>query len=43
MAKDLPIQFVKTRGNTDIFLKEGSGSNKLPIWVTDSSFGSKKN
>jgi hypothetical protein len=34
MAKTLPIQFVKTRGEQDIFKKEGSGDRKLPNWVS---------
>lgn len=35
--KTLPIQFVQPRGEQDIFLKEGSGTNTLPDWVTRES------
>lgn len=34
MAKTLPIQLVKTRGEQDVFLKEAGGSDELPSWVT---------
>lgn len=34
MPKNLPIQYVETRGEQDIFLKEGGGDNKLPKWAT---------
>jgi hypothetical protein len=34
MPKNLPIQFVETRGEQDVFLKEGGGSSELPKWVT---------
>lgn len=34
MAKTLPIQFVKTRGDRDKFLKEAGGSDELPNWAT---------
>lgn len=33
--KNLPIQFVQTRGERDVFLKEGGGSDELPKWVTN--------
>lgn len=32
--KTLPIQKIQTRGEQDIFLKEGGGSNELPDWAT---------
>ena len=35
--KNLPIQFVETRGEKDRFLKEGMGDNSLPVWSTDDS------
>lgn len=35
--KNLPIQFVETRGERDRFLKEGMGDNSLPVWSTDDS------
>ena len=35
--KNLPIQFVQTRGEQDIFLKEGGGSDELPKWVTNAA------
>ena len=35
--KNLPIQFVQTRGERDVFLKEGGGSDELPKWVTDAA------
>lgn len=34
MAKNLPIQLVKTRGEQDVFLKEAGGSNDLPSWTS---------
>ena len=34
MLKNLPIQFVETRGEQDVFLKEGGGGSELPKWVT---------
>lgn len=34
MAKNLPIQLVKIRGNQDIFLKEAGGSDELPSWTS---------
>ena len=34
MPKSLPIQYVETRGEQDVFLKEGGGDNKLPKWAT---------
>jgi hypothetical protein len=36
--KNLPIQFVETRGERDLFLKEGMGDNSLPAWSTEESF-----
>lgn len=33
MPKNLPIQFVETRGEQDVFLKEGGGGSELPKWV----------
>lgn len=36
MAKEFPIQKVSFRGETDCFLTEGGGSDKLPAWVNDS-------
>lgn len=38
--KDLPIQFVQTRGERDVFLKEGGGSGELPKWVTNAAIES---
>ena len=35
--KNLPIQFVETRGERDLFLKEGMGDNSLPAWSTEES------
>lgn len=35
--RNLPIQFVETRGERDKFLKEGMGDNSLPAWSTDAS------
>lgn len=35
--KNLPIQFVETRGERDWFLKEGMGDNSLPAWSTEES------
>ena len=35
MAKEYPIQNVSFRGETDNFLTEGGGSDKLPKWVND--------
>lgn len=35
MAKTLPIQIVKTRGNQDIFKKEAGGGEELPDWVNE--------
>lgn len=35
--KNLPIQFVETRGERDQFLKEGMGDNSLPTWSTEES------
>lgn len=35
--KNLPIQFVETRGERDLFLKEGMGNNSLPAWSTEES------
>lgn len=32
--KTLPIQKIQTRGEQDIFLKEGGGNNELPDWAT---------
>lgn len=32
--KTLPIQEIQPRGEQDIFLKEGGGSNELPDWAT---------
>lgn len=37
MAKEFPIQNVSFRGETDCFLTEGGGSDKLPTWVNDST------
>lgn len=37
MNKNLPIQFVETRGERDQFLKEGMGDNSLPAWSTEES------
>jgi hypothetical protein len=34
MDRTRPIQLVKTRGEQDLFKKEGSGSSALPSWVT---------
>ena len=34
MAKTLPIQLVKIRGDRDIFLKEAGGSDELPSWTS---------
>ena len=34
MAKNLPIQLVKIRGDQDIFLKEAGGSDDLPSWTS---------
>ena len=36
-SKKLPIQFVETRGERDLFLKEGMGDNSLPVWSTEES------
>ncbi|MBR1834182.1 MAG: hypothetical protein IJ785_01545 [Bacteroidales bacterium] len=35
--KDLPIQIVNTRGEQDLFWKEGMGDNKLPKWATQAT------
>jgi hypothetical protein len=35
--KRLPIQLVKTRGEQDMFWKEGMGDNKLPKWATQAT------
>ncbi|MGM9763010.1 MAG: S8 family peptidase [Candidatus Cryptobacteroides sp.] len=35
MEKTNPIQLVKTRGQSDVFLKEGGGGNNVPSWATD--------
>lgn len=35
MEKTNPIQLVKTRGQSDIFFKEGGGGNNVPSWATD--------
>lgn len=35
MSKNLPIQFVETRGEQDVFLKEGGGNSEPPKWVTN--------
>ena len=32
--KNLPIQIVATRGEQDLFWKEGMGDNNLPKWAT---------
>jgi len=37
MKKELPIQLVETRGDQDLFHKEGFGDNELPAWATDES------
>lgn len=34
MAKTLPIQLVKIRGEQDLFLKEAGGSDELPSWTS---------
>lgn len=34
MAKNLPIQLVKTRGDQDVFWKEAGGSDDLPSWTS---------
>lgn len=34
MDKTRPIQMVKTRGEQDLFKKEGAGSSTLPKWAT---------
>lgn len=34
MEKTNPIQLVKTRGQSDVFLKEGGGGNNPPSWAT---------
>ena len=34
MAKNLPIQLVKVRGDQDMFLKEAGGSDELPSWTS---------
>lgn len=35
MEKTNPIQLVKTRGQSDVFFKEGGGGNNVPSWATD--------
>ncbi len=35
--KNLPIQIVNTRGEQDLFWKEGMGDNKLPKWATQAT------
>lgn len=35
--RSLPIQLVETRGEIDLFLKEGMGDNSLPNWSTQES------
>lgn len=35
MRKTNPIQIVKTRGQKDVFLKEGCNSDTIPDWVSD--------
>ena len=35
MEKKNPIQLVKTRGQYDVFLKEGGGGSNPPSWATD--------
>lgn len=35
--KNLPIQIVSTRGEQDLFWKEGMGDNKLPKWATQAT------
>lgn len=32
--RNYPIQMVETRGQQDVFFKEGGGSSKLPQWAT---------
>lgn len=35
MRKTNPIQIVKTRGQKDVFLKEGCSSDTIPDWASD--------
>lgn len=35
--RNLPIQLVETRGERDLFFKEGMGDNSLPSWSTPES------
>lgn len=37
MERNLPIQLVETRGEQDVFLKEGFGNDELPDWATSES------
>lgn len=37
IQRNLPIQLVETRGEKDLFLKEGMGDNSLPSWSTPQS------
>lgn len=35
--KNLPIQIINTRGEQDLFWREGLGDNKLPKWATQAT------